>query len=151
MKSSRIPQAFVAAAVLALSSSGAFAAELHALSDSEMSAVYGQGLSDPALTVLGARSSADGGSALSVAALADAVAGVGALSSDVQSLDRQLAQQRLQGAATGMQVTLKITQTMAAADKALLPVVSGMGLGLLAFPLVGLPSLASLEAIQNKH
>ena len=151
MKSSRIPQALVAAAVLALSSSGAFAAELHALSDSEMSAVYGQGLSDPALTVLGARSSLDGGSAASVAALADAVAGVGALASDVQSLDRQLAQQRLQGAATGMQVTLKITQTMAAADKAMLPIVSGVGLGLLAFPLVGLPSLASLEAIQNKH
>ena len=151
MKLSCIPQGLVVVAALALSSSGSFAGELHALSDSEMSAVYGQGLSDPALTALGAHSTQDGSSAASVASVADAGAGVNALSSDLQGLDRLLAQQRLQGAATGMQATLRITQTMLAVDKALLPIASNVGLGLLAFPLVGLPSLASLEAIQNKH
>lgn len=115
-----------------------------------MSWVYGQGLGDPAHTLLGAPAAQDGSSA-SVAAVADAVAGLGALSSDVQGIDRQLAQQRLQGAVTGMQVTLKITQTMVAADKALLPIASTVGLGLQAFPRLGLPSLASLDAIQNKH
>jgi hypothetical protein len=150
MKSSRIPRILAVAAALALSSGASIAGELHALSDSEMSSVYGQGLSDPALTVLGAHAAQDGSSA-SVAAVADAVAGLGALSSDVQGIDRQLAQQRLQAAATGMQVTLKISQTMVAADKALLPIASTVGLGLLAFPLLGVPSLASLEAIQNKH
>lgn len=151
MKSSCIPRRLLAAATLALASTGSFAGGLRALSDSEMSVIYGQGLSDPALTVLGAHSTQDGSGAASVAAAADAVAGIGALSADVQSLDRQLAQQRLQGAATGVQATLQITQTMLAVDKALLPIASNVGLGLLAFPLVGLPSLASLQAIQNKH
>ena len=151
MKSSCTPQGLVVAAALALSCAGAFAGELHALSESEMSAVYGQGLSDPALSVLGAHATQEGSSAASVAAAADAVSGLGALSSDLQSIDRQLAQQRLQSAATGMQVTLKITQTMLAADKAMAPIASTVGLGMLAFPLLGLPSLASLEAIQNKH
>ncbi|HEY9028030.1 MAG TPA: hypothetical protein VIP05_27305 [Burkholderiaceae bacterium] len=151
MKASCIPQALVVAAALALSSSGAFATELHALSEAEMSAVYGQGLGDPALNVLGAMSVKDQGNAAVSATAADALAGLAALSSDVQNLDRQLQQQRLQNATTGMQTTLKITQTMFAVDKALAPIASNVALPVLGMPFMFPLPLAALEAIQNKH
>jgi len=151
MKASCIPQGLVMAAVLALSSSGAFATELRALSETEMSAVYGQGLGDPALNVLGALSAKEQGNAAVTASAADALAGLAALTTDVQNLDRQLQQQRLQNAATGMQTTLKITQTMFAMDKALAPIASNVALPVLGMPFMFPLPLAALEAIQNKH
>jgi hypothetical protein len=151
MKMSCIPQGLVVAAALALSSSGAFASELRALSETEMSSVYGQGLGDPALNVLGALSSKDQGGAAVSSSAADAQAGLAALTGDAQNLDRQLQQQRLQYAATGLQTTLKITQTMFAVDKALAPIASTLTLPMLGLPFMFPLPLASLEAIQNKH
>jgi hypothetical protein len=151
MKSSCIPQGLVVAIALVLSSSAACATELRALSETEMSAVYGQGLGDPALNVLGAMSAKDqGGSAVSASA-ADALAGVAALTSDAQNIDRQLQQQRLQNAAQGLQTTLKITQTMFAVDKALAPIASNLALPMMGMPFLFPLPLASLEALQNKH
>ena len=89
MKSSCISQGLVVAAALALTSSGAFSTELRALSETEMSAVYGQGLSDPALNALGALSTKDQGNAALSSSASDALAGLAALTSDAQNLDRQ--------------------------------------------------------------
>lgn len=150
MKLSCIPQGLVVAAALALGSSGAFATELRALSETEMSSVYGQGLGDPALNVLGAMSAKDQGNA-AVPSTGDALAGLAALTSDAQNIDRQLQQQRLQSAAQGFQVTLKISQTMLAADKALAPIASNLGLPMLGLPFMLPLPLASLDALQNKH
>ena len=101
MKLSCIAHGLALAAALALSSFGAFAAsgELHALSESEMAAVYGRGLSEPTLSRAG-RSTAQeqSGSGLSAT---DALAALGAIAGDgTQTLDRQLTQQRLQAGAT---------------------------------------------------
>jgi ABC-type uncharacterized transport system permease subunit len=150
MKASCIPQGLVVAAALALTSFGACATELRALSETEMSTVYGQGLSDPALNALGALSTKDQGNAALSSSAGDALAGVAALTSDAQNLDRQLQQQRLQFAATGLQSTLKITQTMLAVDKALAPIASNIALPLMGLPFMFPLPLASLEAIKNK-
>ena len=152
MKSSCIPQGLVLAAVLALSSSGAFAAsgELQALSETEMSTVYGRGLSDPTLSALGALTTQEqSGSGLSAT---DALAALGAISSDgTQILDHQMNQQRLQTTVNGVQASVKLAQSLSALDKALAPVASAVTLPFMLMPMFGLPSLASLNAVQNKH
>ena len=152
MKSSCIPQGLVLAAVLALSSSGAFAAsgELQALSETEMSTVYGRGLSDPTLSALGALTTQEqSGSGLSAT---DALAALGAISSDgTQTLDHQMNQQRLQTSVNGVQASVKLAQSLSALDKALAPVASAVTLPFMLMPMFGLPSLASLNAVQNKH
>lgn len=151
MKMSRTSQGLALAAVLMLSSSGAFAAagELRALSETEMSDVHAQGLSLPALDALSMRAQSDA----SVPA-ADAAPALAALSGDLQNLDRQLAQQRLQAATTGVQATLLVTQAMLAADRAAVPIAVTLpfaGLALLAGLPVGLPALASLATLPGKH
>jgi len=151
MKRSCIPQGLAMAAVLVLASTGASATELRALSETEMSAVYGQGLGDPALNVLGALSTKDQGNAAVAASATDALAGVAALTGDAQNIDRQMQQQRLQNAAQGLQTTLRITQTMFAVDKALAPIASNLALPMLGMPFLFPLPLASLEALQNKH
>jgi hypothetical protein len=150
MKLSCIPHGLALAAAMALSSSGAFAGELHALSESEMSTVYGRGLSAPTLTALGALTTQEqSGSALSAA---DAAAALGAINSDgTQTLDRQLTQQRLQASANGVQATVKLAQNLTALDKALAPIANAVTLPFMLVPIFGLPSLASLTALQNKH
>jgi len=151
MKLSCIPQGLVVAAALALTSSGACATELRALSETEMSAVYGRGLGDPALNALGALSTKDQGNAALSSSASDALAGLAALTGDAQNLDRQLQQQRLQYAATGLQTTLRIAQTMLAVDKALAPIASNLALPMMGMPFLFPLPLASLEAIQNRH
>jgi len=151
MKSSCIPQGLVVAAALVLASSGASATELRALSETEMSSVYGQGLGDPALNVLGAMSAKDQGNSAVSSSAADALAGVAALTSDAQNIDRQQQQQRLQNAAQGFQTTLRITQTMFAVDRALAPIASNLALPMMGMPFLFPLPLASLEALQNKH
>lgn len=151
MKLSCIPQGLVVAAALALTLSGACATELRALSETEMSAVYGRGLGDPALNALGALSTKDQGNAALSSSASDALAGLAALTGDAQNLDRQLQQQRLQYAATGLQTTLRIAQTMLAVDKALAPIASNLALPMMGMPFLFPLPLASLEAIQNKH
>jgi len=116
-----------------------------------MSAVYGQGLGDPALNALGALSTKDQGNAALSSSASDALAGLAALTGDAQNLDRQLQQQRLQYAATGLQTTLRIAQTMLAVDKALAPIASNLALPMMGMPFLFPLPLASLEAIQNKH
>jgi len=151
MKLSCIPQGLGVAAALALTSSGACATELRALSETEMSAVYGRGLGDPALNALGALSTKDQGNAALSSSASDALAGLAALTGDAQNLDRQLQQQRLQYAATGLQTTLRIAQTMLAVDKALAPIASNLALPMMGMPFLFPLPLASLEAIRNKH
>ena len=152
MKLSSIPQGLALAAALALSSSVAFAGsgQLQPLSESEMSGVYGRGLSDPTLTALGALTTQEqSGSALSAA---DALVAAGALGADrVQGLDRQLTQQRLQATTDGVESTVKLAQSLAVLDKALAPVASTVTLPFLMLPMFGLPSLATLDALQHKH
>ena len=155
MKLSCIPHGLVLAATAALSSSGVFAAtSLHALSETEMSAVHGRGLSDPTLTALGALTAQEQGySAVSAGNANDVVAALDALSSDgVRNIDRQLAQQRLQGTSTSIQASLKVQQTVAALNGALAPAAGGLSLPPMPFPLLfALPALPSLDAIQKKH
>ena len=155
MKFSSIPPGLALAAALALSSSGAYAAaELHALSETEMSAVYGHGLSEPTLSALGALSSQEqGSSAVSAAAVNDVLASLGALSNDgARDIDRQMAQQRLQGTTTGIQSSLRVMQTLAALNGALAPIAGDLSLPIMPFPLLfALPALPSLDAIQKKH
>jgi len=152
MKLSSIPFGLALAAVLALLSSGAFAGsnELHALSDSEMSSVYGRGLNDPTLAALGALTSQEQSG--TNASAADALAALGALSGDgVQTLDQMLAQQRLQATANGVQATVKLAENLTALDKTLAPIANAVTLPIMALPLFGLPALANLVALTNKH
>ena len=155
MKFSNIPPGLALAAALALSSSGAYAAaELHALSETEMSAVYGRGLSEPTLSALGALTSQEqSGSVVSATAMNDVLASLGALSNDgARDIDRQMAQQRLQGATTGIQASLKLAQNLAAVNGALAPISGGLSLPLMPFPLLfTLPALPSLDALQKHH
>ncbi len=156
MKLNCTPLGLALAGALALSSSGALAAsgELSALSETEMSDVYGRGLSDPTLSAFGALTMQEqGNSAVSAPSSADAVAAFGPLSGDgLQSIERQMAQQRVQAGAMGLQTTLKITQTIMALGSALAPLASNVALPLMPFPLLfTLPALPSLAAIQTKH
>jgi hypothetical protein len=150
MKTGLIPHRLALAAALALSSCGVFAGELHALSESEMSSVYGRGLSASALDALGALTTKEQSS--SGLSAADALAALGALSADrTQVLDHQLAQQRFQATADGVEATVKLAQSLAVLDKALLPIASVVTLPFLMVPVFGLPSPATLEALQHKH
>lgn len=153
MKLSCIPHGLASALALSLCAPGAFAASgaLQALSETELGDVYGRGLSEPTLTALGALTTQEQGS--SAVSAPSAVDGTAALAADsLQGMDRQMAQQRLQAGATGLQLSLKITQTLLSLSNALAPLGGNGALPLLPFPLLFmLPSLPSLNAIQNKH
>ena len=155
MKMTCIPHGLALAAAL-VTSSGAFAAtDLRPLSDSEMSGVYGRGLSDPALTALGALTTSEqSGSAVSAQATAEALAGFGGLTSDgLQGLANQQSQQRLlQSGTTTISATLQVTATMAALTASLAPLVNTVSLGslMMPFPFM-LGALPSLDAITKKH
>ena len=152
MKFSCIPHGLALAAALALPASGAFAAtELHSLSETELSAVYGRGLTEPVLSALTAKE--QGGSAVSAVPGNDVLASLGALSVDgARNIDRQMAQQRLQGTTTSIQANLKVAQGVAALNGALAPIAGGLSLPVTPFPLLfALPALPSLDAIQKKH
>ena len=115
-----------------------------------MSSVYGRGLSDPTLTALGALTPQEQSG--SNASSADALAALGALTGDgAQSLDRLLAQQRLQATANGVQATVKLAENLAALDKTLAPIANAVTLPIMTLPLFGLPALANLAALANKH
>jgi len=147
MKTGRLSHRLALAAALALSSCGVFAGELHALNESEMSSVYGRGLSADALGLL--TSQEQSGSGLSAA---DALVALGSLGADrVQGLDRQLTQQRLQATADGVESTVKLAQSLAGLDKAMVPIASTVALPFLMLPMFGLPSLAALDQLQHKH
>ena len=154
MKFSCIPHGLALAAALSLSSTGAFAAssELHALSESEMSDVYGRGLSQPTLAAFGLLTPAEQGNAYAAASANEVLAALSSLTTEgTQSLDRQMAQQRVQ-TATGLQTTIKLAETLTIAGQILSPVNALTSLPLLPFPLLfTLPSLPSLPAINNKH
>ena len=152
MKMSCIPHGLALAAAL-VTSSGAFAAtELRPLSDSEMSGVYGRGLGDPALNALGALTTSEqSGSAVSAQAAAEALSGLGGLTSD--GLANQQSQQRLlQSGTTTIAATLQVTATMAALTASLAPLVNTVSLGslMMPFPFM-LGALPSLDAITKKH
>jgi len=152
MKTCCIPHRLALAGALALSSCAVFASssELRALSESEMSAVHGRGLSDPTLDALGVLTTQEqGASGLSAA---DALAAFSALSADgTRTLDHQLTQQRLQTSADGVQTTVKLAQSLVALDKAVVPIASTVTLPFMMVPMFGLPALANLGALPNKH
>ncbi len=152
MKMSCIPHGLALAAAL-VTSSGAFAAtELRPLSDSEMSGVYGRGLGDPALNALGALTTSEqSGSAVSAQAAAEALSGLGGLTSD--GLANQQSQQRLlQSGTTTIAATLQVTATMAAITASLAPLANNVSLGTLMMPFpFMLTALPSLDAINKKH
>lgn len=129
-------------ALLALAAFGASASELRALSENEMSGVYGQGLAVPA--GFGLLSAQEQGGAY--ASAGDATAALGAMSGDsAKNLERQMAQQQLQLASTGLQATIKTAQTLAVATQALAPV--AMTIPVLPFPFLGLGALPALPAL----
>lgn len=139
-------------ALLVLAAFGASAADLRPLSENEMSGVYGRGLADAG--AFAALTAQEQGSAF--AAGGDAQAALTSLSSDsAKNLERQLAQQQLQAATTGLQGTIKMAQTLAAAAQVLVPV--SMTFPVMPFPFLfglgGLPALPTLPngGSGNKH
>ncbi|MBW8779283.1 MAG: hypothetical protein JF585_08695 [Burkholderiales bacterium] len=50
-----------------------------------------------------------------------------------------------------MQTTVKLAQSLVALDKALLPIASTVSLPFMMLPMFGLPALANLAALPNKH
>ena len=131
-------------ALLVLAAFGAGAADLRPLSENEMSDVYGRGLDAGAFTALTAQ---EQGSAF--AAGGDAQAALASLSGDsAKNLERQLAQQQLQTASTGLQGTIKMAQTLAAVTQVLAPV--SMVIPVMPFPfLLGLGALPALPTLPN--
>jgi hypothetical protein len=137
MKSNCIPRGLVVATVLALSAAAACAAsgEPRALSESEMSDVYGRGIAPPTLAAFAALSASEQGGAYATASAADAQASINQLSDDsTQGLDRQLAQQRLQAATTGVQATLKLAETVTISGQVLSPLSALAALSALTLP-----------------
>lgn len=131
-------------ALLVLAAFGASAADLRPLSENEMSDVYGRGLDSGAFAALTAQ---EQGSAF--AAGGDAQAALASLSGDsAKNLERQLAQQQLQVASTGLQGTIKTAQTLAAVTQVLVPVT--MVIPVMPFPfLLGLGALPALPTLPN--
>jgi hypothetical protein len=129
-------------AVLALSTLAA-AAATSPLSENEMSGVYGRGLTEPTLAALGA---AEQSGASASASASDAAAALnGASAGSAQEMDRQLTQQRLQAAATGMQATLKLSQALSAVSA------TTAVIGLAALPVLGFPfGFGALSGLQQQ-
>ena len=137
-------------AILGLSSVAAMASsgELRPLSESEMSSVYGRGLSD---ATVGALTTQQQSGSYASASAGDALAAMALLTNDsTRSLDRQLSQQQIQTGTVGIQSTIKLAQTLATAAQILAPI--DTVLPMMPFPfLLGLPTLPSLAAINAKH
>jgi len=157
MNASPVRRAAALGALLLLSAFAASASELRALSENEMSDVYGRGLADPA-TAFGALGLQEQSGAY--ASAADLQPALGALSADgAKNLERQLAQAQLQVASTGLQSTIRTAQTLAAATQVLAPV--SMAIPVLPFPFLlglgampsmpGLPALPSLPGNGNSN
>jgi hypothetical protein len=154
MKSSCSPRGLLLGAVLASTALVAAAAgtEPRPMSETELSDVYGRGLSEPTLTAFAALTTQEQGGSYASAPSGDAAAALGMLSGDgAQTLERQMAQQRFQAATSGAQTTLKLAQTLTIASQVLVPI-GGLVLPALPFPLlITLPTLPSLPAINGKH
>ncbi len=137
-------------AILGLSSVAAMASsgELRPLSESEMSSVYGRGLSE---ATVGALTTQQQSGSYASASAGDALAAMALLTNDsTRSLDRQLSQQQIQTGTVGIQSTIKLAQTLATAAQILAPI--DTVLPMMPFPfLLGLPTLPSLAAINAKH
>ena len=154
MKLSCTPRSLAAGVVLGatlgLSSVAAMASsgELRPLSESEMSSVYGRGLSD---ATVGALTTQQQSGSYASASAGDALAAMALLTDDsTRNLDRQLSQQQMQTATVGIQTTIKMAQTLATAAQILAPV--DTVLPMMPFPLLfALPALPSLAAINGKH
>lgn len=137
----------LAASVLAsLACAAVHAGNPELLSDREMSAVYGQGLSAPVVSAL-----ASGGTVSAGAAVADVHALEGFLATAAtlegeRGLDRRFAEQQLNTATLGLQVELSVARTVAAstafsASTALVLPSLAMPLGMLMGLPVGLAGL----------
>ena len=153
MNASHVRRGAALGALLVLSAFAAAASDLRALSENEMSDVYGRGLADgPAFAAL---TTQEQGSAF--ASAGDAQAMLGTLSSDSsKNLERQLAQAQLQTATTGLQGTIKLAQTLAVTSQILAPV--AVAIPVLPFPFLfglgmmpGLPSLPNNGSSNGKH
>jgi hypothetical protein len=105
-----------------------------ALSDDEMAEVWGRGLDTSTLEVLtrqdqsASYASADGAFTALATLTADGAA----------TLERQTARQQAQSATVGLQQTLRLAQSLAAATQLVAPV-AGVLLPGMSFPVVGLP------------
>jgi hypothetical protein len=131
------------AALLGLACTAAGAADLRPLSESEMSQVYGQGLS-PA--VLGTQEQA-----AAYASAGDALAAMSSLTADgARSLDRQLSQQQVQAATAGLQASIHLAQTLGATSAIAVNMTIPV-LPLVLFGLPAMPDLAATLAEAKKH
>ena len=148
MNVSHVRRGAALGALLVLSAFAAAASDLRPLSENEMSDVYGRGLADP--SGFGALTTQEQGSVF--ASAGDAQAALGALSSEsAKNLERQLSQQQLQTATTGLQTTIKLAQTLATASQILAPV--SVAIPVLPFPFLfglgAMPALPPLPSLPN--
>lgn len=142
MNASDVRRGVVVGALLALSAFAAAASELRAMSESEMSDVHGRGVADAA--AFGALTAQEQSG--SYASAGDAQAALVALSSDsTKNLERQLAQQQLQTATTGLQATIRMAQTLATASQILAPVATTLPM----LPFLFMPGLGALPVLPN--
>ena len=150
MKLSCTHRKFAIGAILGLSAVASMASsgELRPLSESEMSSVYGRGLSD---ATVGALTTQQQSGSYASASVGDTLAAMALLTNDsTRNLDRQLSQQQIQTGTVGIQSTIKMAQTLATAAQILAPI--DTVLPMMPFPfLLGLPTLPSLAAINAKH
>jgi hypothetical protein len=109
-----------------------------ALSDEELSQVSGYGLTAPTLQMLSRQDQSS-----SYASAEGALAAIGTLTSEgTSALERQTARQQMQAATVGLQETLRLAQTLAAATPLVTPI-AGFTMPALGatMPAMGLPGL----------
>jgi hypothetical protein len=105
-----------------------------AMSDDEMSQVWGQGLSAPTLQVLTRQDQS-----ASYASAEGALTALSTLTAEgTATLERQAARQQAQAATVGLQETLRLAQSLAAASQLMAPVVP-VTVPALPFPVLPLP------------
>jgi len=116
-----------------------------ALSDDELSQVWGYGLSAPTLQVL-----TRGDQSASYASADGALTAITTLTMEGSAtLERQTARQQVQAATVGLQQAVRVAQSLAVASQFVAPVVD-MGMPALPFPGFGLPLPPALGGNDGK-
>lgn len=148
MTSSCTCRRLLAALLLGALGATATAGELRPLSEDELSAAYGRGLSPATLVAL---TSGEQGDRIAAASEADALSALDSMSADgVRGLDRQLSLQQARAATTGLQATVRTAQALATLAQLLTPAATVLASASFP-PLLPLPALPGLAAIDGKH
>ena len=149
--------AALAAAGLALGASVAHAGTPQLLSEREMSDVYGQGLSAPAIDALsGAGNDRNNTSLDALSSTSNPLVSLASLSGDAsRGFDRRLSEQEALAATNGLQNTINLSRLVVDASKFRAPVpalvLPSLSLGFLFGFLPSLPSIPNLPDNSNNH